>query len=131
MERPNFAGRPVWWTVGQLLVMAVEAIVLVGCFAMLLLTRYNYVSVLWTHPVGVRMLIIAGLLTIGNFLSFLGITWLLNRLLPPGPDAGVARVLVHLVVGIILFLLLYVPVLFILFTGPAAILIQDNLLVEP
>lgn len=128
MERPNFTAHPGWWTVGQLAFVAAEAIVLAGCVAVLLLTRYDYVHVLWTHPVGVRMLSIAALLTVGNFLSFLGITWLLNRLLPPGPDAGVARVLVHVVVGTILFLLLFVPVLFILFTGPAAILIQDNLI---
>ena len=44
-----------------------------GVAAVLLLARYDYVRVLWTHPVGVRMLSVAALLTIGNFLSFLGI----------------------------------------------------------
>jgi hypothetical protein len=88
-----------------------------GIARVLLVTDRNYVSMLWTHPLGIRMLIIAGLMLAINFGAFLGLCLLFNHRRPAGD---------HWVLGTVLFVSLYLPVVFVIMVGPVVIMIEDN-----
>jgi hypothetical protein len=120
--------RKVLVTNGELLFMGVEAFLVLVLLGYFLVLKPDYVNLLWTHPTGIKMLLGAAVLLIINFGAFLGTCMLVNHWAPPGnEDRRAVRVAVHWLVGGILAILFYFPVLFVLLVGPAAIAIEQNL----
>ena len=90
--------------------------------------QYDYLSLLWLSPTGMRMLIMSVLLLILNFAGFLGICLWLNHATPAGDDRRQGRrTFGHVAAALLFLLLFYTPVFFVILVGPAAISIQDSL----
>lgn len=117
-----------WWTPPQLWFILLQALVVLCYAGGIHLLNPDYLSPLWLTPAGRRLLITAAVLLGGDFAAVLLLGGLLNVILPPDkPDATVWRILIQFVVATLLGLLLLLPVLMILHSGPAAIQIMENL----
>ncbi len=122
------APEPPLWTGDQLTCLGVQALLIASLFIGMLLFKGDYLSMLWTHPMGVRMLLGSLALTAFNFGLYLFLCAILNRVFPVN-QAEVERrreVLFTLLLGVH-FVVFTLPVIFVLLVGPAAITIAENL----
>jgi hypothetical protein len=118
----------IWWTRGQLAVVALEALVVLGLLFVMNVLQRDYIAMLWQTPMGLRMLIMAVLLLLVNFAVFLGLCLLFNYTMPAGDDSKRGRrTAAHWVLGLLLFLFCYLPIVFVILVGPAVISIQESL----
>jgi hypothetical protein len=118
----------IWWTVGQWSFIAAEVLGLLSLWIGMSVLQPDYISVLWTHPSGLRMLITGMALLILNFVGFLGLCLVFNHWMPATDESKRGRrAVAHGVLIAILLLLFYLPFVFIITVGPAAIQIQENL----
>jgi len=118
----------IWWTRGQLAVVALEALAVLGLLFVMYLLNHDYTILLWRSPMGLRMLIIAVLLLLVNFAVFLGLCLWFNYAMPAKDDTKRGRrTVAHWVLGLLLLLFFYLPIVFVILIGPAAIAIQENL----
>jgi hypothetical protein len=118
-----------WRTGAQLGLLAGEAIGLVTVFFGLYVMKYDYLSMLWQTPMGVKMLIISVLLLLINFGGMLCLCLWCNCATPSADERKQGRRNVaYWVLAILFFVFLYMPVMFVFFVGPAVIQIQENLM---
>jgi hypothetical protein len=123
------APEPDLWTSDQLNCVAVQLLMIVGLFFGLFLFKHDYLSMLWTHPLGIRMLVGAVVLTVFNFGLYLLLCAMLNRCFPPGnKDMERKRNLLSCLLMTIHLIVFFFPVVFVLLIGPAAVQISENLM---
>jgi hypothetical protein len=114
--------REAWLTRGQMTLRAVQFGLLAALFVVLLAIGFERTSLLFRDPLGQKMVGTAGaLLAVGLVLSLLGCVCL-NQAAPAGNETLQTR---RLVLSVLLeaahFLLFYLPAVFVLLIGPAAI----------
>ena len=121
MPEIRLAARPLlmpwqWgWLVFQMVLLAAVA-------------AFSYTSnpdnfpLLWSDPMGVKMLLAAAVFLVTNLAVFVGGSQLVNRI-----EQRTRHGVLSLVLAVTSFVLLYLPVLFVVLTGPSAIAIQRNL----
>lgn len=120
--------RGAWLTRGQITLRAVQFGLLGVILLVMLLVNFEGTSLLFRDPLGRKMLLQAmTLLACGLALHLLACA-ALNQLAPPGDEALRARrrVLSWLLESAY-FLIFYLPVVFVLVVGPAALTIMDAL----
>jgi hypothetical protein len=128
-ERPNESRRGSWFTGWQLTWLGVQFGFLVVLGVVLEVGNGDYVSVLWSDPLGVKMAAsAAGLLAVWAIVYLLGCV-LLNRLFTPSDSGRGPLYWLLVTVGQPLgFIVFYLPAVFTLLVGPAAVQIQQQLL---
>ena len=125
--RPLVQMRPPAWTAGQMAFVACPFLIVLGLYLILRIVNYSYVQLLFVHPVGIKMMILAfGSMLLGA-VFYLAVAFALNRTLLGRDDRRkIHKVLSVLLIG--LHLILFVlPTLFVVLVGPAVIQIMDNL----
>jgi hypothetical protein len=125
--RPLVQMRPPAWTAGQIAFVACPFLIVLGLYLILRIVNYSYAQLLFLHPVGIKMVILAfGSMLLGAVL-YLAATFALNRTLLGRDDRRkIHKVVSMLVVGLHLILFVF-PALFVVLVGPAVIQIMDNL----
>jgi hypothetical protein len=94
--------------------------------------NYSYLQLLWTHPVGIKMIVLAWLNLLVGTGIYLLLCWALNRAIPPGEENGRKRQRWFLFLIQAAFLIIFIaPVIFVILVGPAAISIMDALQPRP
>lgn len=119
-QRKSFLTPIQWaWLVFQLVMLVYAGI------RGYLMNQENF-SLLWRESLGLKLLLWAGFLLLLNVLAFAGGSMLLNKFLPS------RQVVLHSallsLLALACFYLLFLPVVFVLLNGPAALAIQRNLL---
>jgi len=119
---------PDLWTGDQLNHVAAQLLMLVAFFFGRLVFKSGSMSLLWEHPLGVRMLIGCAVLTVFNFGLYLLLHAMLNRCFPPNSDEVKRRraTLSSLLLAIHL-IVFFAPVFLILLLGPASIQFAESL----
>jgi hypothetical protein len=119
--------RPPVWTPGQLSFLVGQFVVMTGLFRILILANYSYVQILWTHPAGIKMLVMTfGGAVVGTVI-YLAVIFALNRALLGKDRHRSLHAALSVLIGVIYLLLCFVPAAFVFLVGPAAIQIMDNL----
>lgn len=103
------------------MIALLEALVLIAVLAAMLVFAPDHASLLWTHPLGIKLSLGAAVLLIINLGALLGTAAFLNR------RAAASRNGPRLALVVVLGLLFYVPVLFVVLVGPFVIVIVENL----
>ncbi|HZT82929.1 MAG TPA: hypothetical protein VFA26_22045 [Gemmataceae bacterium] len=128
MSQPTLsaAPRPVLWTSAQLRWAVAQAVLLASLAAGLLLLQFDYAGVLFTHPLGRKVLAGALGMAVAGFAIQLAAAAGLNCWLPPGDETRRGlRAVVSWALGAVLFVVFYLPVVFVLLIGPASIHIRE------
>jgi hypothetical protein len=120
--------RSSWWTPGQVRWAIARMLLLTTMLCGLYLFNSPAGKLLLTHPLGVKMLIgslcIAGLGLAIEFAIWLGI----NYWLPPDDaNCGVLRLVLQGILGAVLFVVFFMPVIFVCINGPAVIQIMETM----
>lgn len=127
--RPSVAGPWAHLNTAQRFWIVFQATVVLGFAAKQCLTNYDQFRLLWQEPTGLRMSAIALVLLVLHSVGLVGGYWLINHLTRrDGSQPGVLGPILNLALSVALFLLLYLPALFVVVIGPAALSIQKNLL---
>jgi hypothetical protein len=127
-ERPSAASGP-WFTGGQLGWLGVQWAVIAVLGLFLAATKADYVTLLWSDPLGLKMAAsAAGLLAVGSAIYLAGCLFL-NRYGGRSPTGrGVGYWLFTAVFVPLCFVVFFLPAVFTIMVGPAAIQIQRQLL---
>jgi hypothetical protein len=97
-------------------------VMVVALFVIMLHVKYDYVSVLWHRPMGIKMLIAAGTsFVLGHFITI--VLYIVRNRTSPAQRGFRALIFVGL---LLTFLLLMLPMVFVLLVGPAAIQIMEG-----
>lgn len=117
-----------WWTAGQMIWLGSRSFALLVVLGLLLLVRFDLTSLLFTTALGKKLLLeAAALVLIGTgveLVFFFG----LNYALPPEDAGRHARRRLWTILGSgVLTLFFFVPGLFTLWVGPAAVRIVEVL----
>ena len=115
------------WTPAQLAFLVAQFATLFAAFILLRMVNYYYVQYLWTHPMGLKMTIMAIALMTINVPLFLGLTFLLNQMLLRGEGRRKTHIVLMVLLYIMFFILFFLPALFVLLVGPACIQIMDSM----
>lgn len=119
----------IWWTGGQLAFVAFEAMAVLAVVVGVYVLQPDYVALLWQHPTGIKMLVVSVLLLVVNFAGFLGLCLWFNHRMPPGDETKQGRrTIAHWLFALLFLVFLYLPVMFVILVGPAAIAIQESLM---
>jgi hypothetical protein len=119
------------WTPGQLAFLAGQFTVLVAVYMFLRATNWAYLQILFTHPVGIKMLIIAVVMMLINAALYLGLTFALNQALLRGEGRRKTHAVLAVLLACVHLILFFIPALYVLLAGPAAIQIMENMASQP
>ena len=120
--------RPSLTTPPQAFWLTAQAAFLVGVVAWQSAVHSDAMTLFCTDASGIKLAIVAALLTGANFACLLGGFWLLNRM--TGPGRGLLRNGLLGLLCCVTSVLFYLPALFTLWVGPAAIQIR-TLMLQP
>jgi hypothetical protein len=115
------------WTFDQLIFPMIQWGLLAGLWLALMNMNYEYVRILWTHPLGIKMLLMAVVAIGVDLVGFLLLCFLLNCLLRPKGQHETPRLVLSIVFGFVYLLVGLFPAGYVILVGPAAIQIMDNL----
>jgi hypothetical protein len=117
------------WTPAQMRWVLYRAGALAVFLLGLLLVRFDYTSILFTHPQGRRMLVMAVALAVFGMAVELALWLGLNRLCPPWDQTRrLIRLGLTWSLGAMFFLLFFMPLVFVLIVGPVTIRVSETLL---
>jgi hypothetical protein len=95
----------------------------------LLLTRFDYTTILFTHPQGKKMLLMGLVLAVFGMAVEMGLWLALNRFCPPWDQTRrIIRLGLIWTLGAMFFVLFYLPLVIVLIVGPATIRVSETLL---
>jgi hypothetical protein len=125
---PLVRTRPPVWTVEQITFAAAHFLVpFVTYLVMFFFLNRDYVSILYTHPLGLKMLIVAMGLTVAGATIYLAITFGINRtLLAHREPARRYKALCFLLPLVHLIVFIF-PAIFVVIVGPAVVQIIENM----
>jgi hypothetical protein len=128
IQRPVHDIRTPWLTCWQTWYLSV----LIGVFLVILVTagvqRPAYLGLLWQHSAGFKMAVMAGLLLGVGTAGYMVGCGCLNRAM--ARSEGGSRMLYRVLIATIAvgyFVFFYLPAVFTVLVGPAAVQIQDSL----
>jgi hypothetical protein len=122
---PGWWREPSWWLCAN--AVAVGVAVLVSCVG-----APGDLALLWTHPLGIKMLIVATIALALFSVPLFGIARLLRWLLPGSTESRVAwRARLNLIAAIAFALLATLPAVFMVTLGPSAIRTMEQMLAAP
>jgi hypothetical protein len=115
------------WMVGQLVFLLAQFATLFAVYMLLRVVNYSYLQYLWTHPMGIKMAIMAFALMTINVPILLGSTLLLNQTLLRGEGRTKTHVLLIVLLDVLCLVLFLFPALFVVLMGPAYIQVLDSM----
>lgn len=132
LKTSTVAPRAAMWTPWQLRWAMARVVMLTAMLAGLFLFDAKSANLLFAHPLGAKMLL-AGLLLAALGFAIEFFAWMaINRWLPPGNVRRQgARVFISSVLGTVLFVVFFLPVIFACINGPAVITIMETLTKSP
>jgi cytosine/uracil/thiamine/allantoin permease len=90
--------------------------------------NYDDASLLWRHPLGVRMVLPAVATVTFGIAVFLGSSLLINLLLPAANEnRRLARRIVSGLLALAVFVLFFLPAFYVVLVGPSAIQILETI----
>jgi hypothetical protein len=108
--------------------LGLQAGLVLGLWAVLAVVNPEYAGLLFRHPTGVKLVVGALALLVVYFAGSLLLYVALDQMAPPRDDSqrAVRRSHAGLLVGV-MFIVFYLPAVFVILVGPAAIRIMDSL----
>jgi hypothetical protein len=120
--------RPPVWTVDQIIIAAAHFLIpLVLYMIMFFFVNRSYVMILYTHPTGIKMLILALALMVLGAVIYLAIMFALNRALLGDKEPTRHYRALCFMVDVFHFVVFIFPGILVVLVGPAAIQIYENL----
>jgi hypothetical protein len=119
--------RPPVWTLDQITFTAAHFLIPFVLFMIFFFVNRDYVSILYTHPIGIKMLIMALGLTVLGAVIYLAITFALNRVLRDDKEPTRRYQVLCFVFALVHFIVFIFPSIYVVIVGPAAIQIMESM----
>lgn len=113
-----------WWTQSQIGLFVLLFVIPVALFSVMSLYQRDYVEVLWTTPVGIKMGVVGLALAAAAVPVYLTACVVFNQLFPT--DAR-GRSFLSIVLVLAFVLLFIMPLVFVILIGPANIRIMNQM----
>jgi hypothetical protein len=120
--------RPPVWTVDEITFAAAHFLIPFALYMiMFFFVNRSYAMILYTHPVGIKMLILALALMVLGAVIYLAIMFALNRALLDDKEPTRRYKALCFIVAVFHVIVFIFPGIFVVLVGPAAIQIYENL----